>query len=100
MNQVLSDINLSGSTLKINLYASKYTHTKKRSIQMNIQELATAVVNELPIIICIFNNSYLGNVRQWQEMFYQKHYSQTCLRRRKSCAAICNTPPKLSGIYS
>lgn len=59
---------------------------------MNIQELATAVVNELPIIICIFNNSYLGNVRQWQEMFYQKHYSQTCLRRRKSCAAICNTP--------
>ena len=62
------------------------------SIQMNIQELATAVVNELSIIICIFNNSYLGNVRQWQEMFYQKHYSQTCLRRRKSCAAICNTP--------
>lgn len=58
-------------------------------IQMNIQELATAVVQELPIIICIFNNGYLGNVRQWQEMFYNKHYSSTCLRYRKSCEKNC-----------
>ena len=61
-------------------------------IQMNIQEIATAVVYELPIIICILNNGYLGNVRQWQEMFYKKRYSCTCLRYRKSCAAFCNTP--------
>lgn len=33
-------------------------------IQMNIQEMATAVVYELPIIVCILNNGYLGNVRQ------------------------------------
>ena len=61
-------------------------------IQMNIQEMATAVVYELPIIICILNNGYLGNVRQWQEMFYKKRYSCTCLRYRKSCATFCNTP--------
>lgn len=60
--------------------------------QMNIQEMATAVVYELPVIICILNNGYLGNVRQWQEMFFNKRYSSTCLRYRKSCAAACNTP--------
>lgn len=60
-------------------------------IQMNIQELATAVVEELPIIICIFNNGYLGNVRQWQEMFFNKRYSSTCLRYRKSCKNNCTT---------
>ncbi len=61
-------------------------------IQMNIQEMATAVVYELPVIICILNNGYLGNVRQWQEMFFDKRYSSTCLRYRKSCAVTCNTP--------
>ena len=61
-------------------------------IQMNIQEMATAVVYELPIAICIFNNGYLGNVRQWQEMFFNKHYSSVCLRYRKSCHVTCNTP--------
>ena len=54
-------------------------------MQMNIQEMATAVVYELPIIICILNNGYLGNVRQWQEMFYERRYSSTCMRFRKSC---------------
>ena len=63
-------------------------------IQMNIQEIATAVVYELPIIICILNNGYLGNVRQWQEMFYDRRYSSTCMRRRKSCGTGCNTPGK------
>ncbi len=58
-------------------------------MQMNIQELATAVVLELPLIICVMNNGYLGNVRQWQEMFYQNHYSSTCLRYRRSCARNC-----------
>lgn len=58
-------------------------------MQMNIQEMATAVVYELPIIICVLNNGYLGNVRQWQEMFYERRYSSTCMRWRKSCTEIC-----------
>ena len=41
-------------------------------IQMNIQELATAMVYGLQVIIVVFNNGYLGNVRQWQELFYEK----------------------------
>lgn len=56
-------------------------------MQMNIQEMATAIVYELPITICILNNGYLGNVRQWQEMFFDKRYSSTCMRYRKSCIA-------------
>jgi len=47
------------------------------SIQMNIQEMATAVQNNLPIKVVILNNQYLGMVRQWQEMFYDKCYSCT-----------------------
>lgn len=46
-------------------------------IQMNIQEFATAVIQKLPVIVCIFNNSYLGMVRQWQKLFYGKRYSMT-----------------------
>jgi len=47
------------------------------SIQMNIQEMATAVQNNLPIKVVILNNQYLGMVRQWQEMFYDRCYSCT-----------------------
>lgn len=47
------------------------------SIQMNIQELATAVQYKLPIKIVILNNQYLGMVRQWQELFYNKCYACT-----------------------
>jgi len=47
------------------------------SIQMNSQELMTAVANKLPIKILILNNGYLGMVRQWQEFFYEKNYSHT-----------------------
>ncbi|MDP2929842.1 MAG: biosynthetic-type acetolactate synthase large subunit [Candidatus Omnitrophota bacterium] len=47
------------------------------SIQMNIQELATVVVNKIPVKIIILNNSCLGMVRQWQELFYKKRYSYT-----------------------
>ncbi len=47
---------------------------------MNIQELATAVLEELPVILCIFNNEYLGMVRQWQKLFYGKRYAMTNLR--------------------
>ncbi len=51
------------------------------SIQMNIQETATAVLNNLPVIVCILNNRYLGMVRQWQEMFYGRNYSAVDLGR-------------------
>jgi len=47
------------------------------SIQMNIQEMATAVQHGLPIKIAILNNGYLGMVRQWQELFYDRRYSHT-----------------------
>ena len=49
------------------------------SIQMNIQELATAQRLGLPIVIVLLNNGYLGMVRQWQELFYNRRYSQTTL---------------------
>jgi acetolactate synthase-1/2/3 large subunit len=49
------------------------------SIQMNIQELATAVQYRLPVKVVILNNGALGMVRQWQELFFQGKYSQTCL---------------------
>jgi len=47
------------------------------SIQMNIQELATAIQYKLPVKIIILNNRYLGMVRQWQELFYEKRYAAT-----------------------
>ena len=47
------------------------------SIQMNIQELATAVQHRLPIKIALLNNGYLGMVRQWQELFRDRRYSHT-----------------------
>lgn len=47
--------------------------------QMNLQELATAVMLKLPITIVLFNNGYLGNVRQWQQLFYDKRYACTNL---------------------
>ncbi len=52
------------------------------SIQMNIQELATAVIEKLPIKIAILNNGYLGMVRQWQELFYEKRYAYTVLAKK------------------
>lgn len=49
-------------------------------MQMNIQEFATAVLEELPLILCVFNNEYLGMVRQWQKLFYGKRYGMTNMR--------------------
>ena len=49
------------------------------SIQMNIQEMATAVQYKLPVKVAILNNKFLGMVRQWQEFFYEKRYSHTCI---------------------
>jgi acetolactate synthase-1/2/3 large subunit len=48
-------------------------------VQMNIQEMATLVQNRLPVKIVILNNNFLGMVRQWQELFFDKRYSSTCL---------------------
>ncbi len=49
------------------------------SILMNIQELMTAVIYKLPVINVILNNNYLGMVRQWQTLFYDKRHSETDL---------------------
>jgi acetolactate synthase-1/2/3 large subunit len=49
------------------------------SIQMNIQELATCRQERLPVKVAILNNGYLGMVRQWQELFYNKQYSSTVM---------------------
>ncbi|OPX18867.1 MAG: acetolactate synthase catalytic subunit, partial [Desulfobacca sp. 4484_104] len=49
------------------------------SIQMNIQEMATAVEYDLPVKVAILNNQYLGMVRQWQQLFYKGVYSQTSM---------------------
>jgi len=50
------------------------------SIQMNIQEMATAVANQVAVKIAILNNGYLGMVRQWQELYHEKRYAQTFLK--------------------
>ncbi len=47
--------------------------------QMNIQELATVIQERLPVKIAILNNGFLGMVRQWQEIFFNKNYSGTVL---------------------
>ncbi|AGB40255.1 acetolactate synthase, large subunit, biosynthetic type [Halobacteroides halobius DSM 5150] len=62
------------------------------SFQMNLQELATVAKNELPVNIVVFNNQYLGMVRQWQEMFYDKRYSAVCLKQQADCPPGCSSP--------
>ena len=49
------------------------------SIQMNIQDLITAVSDKLPVTVCILNNRYLGMVKQWQKMFFDRRYSEVDL---------------------
>ncbi len=64
--------------------------TKERSVLvtgdgsfgMTLQELATAVTYNVPLVILIMNNGVLGMVRQWQTLFYDKHYSNTVLNRK------------------
>ena len=46
---------------------------------MTMQELATAVNYDVPVVVCILNNGYLGMVRQWQDLFWNKRYSYTCI---------------------
>ena len=47
--------------------------------QMTMQELATAMSDDVPVVVCILNNGYLGMVRQWQDLFWNKRYSFTCI---------------------
>lgn len=56
--------------------------TSDGSFGMNLNELATAVSQELPLVIVILNNGVLGMVRQWQKMFFDERYSQTTLNRK------------------
>lgn len=58
------------------------------SFGMNLNELATAVSQSLPIVIIILDNGVLGMVRQWQKCFYEERYSQTTLNRRTDFAAL------------
>lgn len=47
------------------------------SFSMTLNEIPTAVANNLPVKVCILNNSFMGMVRQWQELFFQRRYSKT-----------------------
>lgn len=53
-------------------------------VQMNIQEFATAMHYHLPVTLVVINNGYLGNVRQWQQLFYDKRYACTNLLMNES----------------
>ncbi|KJJ84094.1 acetolactate synthase large subunit, biosynthetic type [Candidatus Omnitrophus magneticus] len=67
------------------------------SIQMNIQELATAVIEKVPVKVIILNNSCLGMVRQWQELFFKKRYAFTILNKEE--ALFCPDFVKLAESY-
>ncbi|MBQ8000904.1 MAG: biosynthetic-type acetolactate synthase large subunit [Ruminococcus sp.] len=70
--------------------------TKERSVLvtgdgsfgMCLQELATAVTYNIPVVILIMNNGVLGMVRQWQTLFFDKHYSNTVLNRKTDFASL------------
>ena len=53
--------------------------------QMTMQELTTCAINDIPVKTVILNNAYLGMVRQWQELFFDKRYAQTSLRSDEYC---------------
>ena len=61
-------------------------------MQMNMQELATAMIEKANITVCIINNGYLGMVRQMQQLFYGKRYKITCLKRNIDCPDECKGP--------
>lgn len=65
-----------------------FLFTSDGSFGMNLNELATAVTQKLPITVIILNNGTLGMVRQWQTMFYEKRYSHTTLHRKTDFAAL------------
>jgi acetolactate synthase-1/2/3 large subunit len=59
------------------------------SFQMNIQELATVVANRIPLKMFVLNNSFLGMVRQWEDMMDDGHHYETCLARQQDCDPDC-----------
>jgi acetolactate synthase-1/2/3 large subunit len=59
------------------------------SFQMNIQELATVVANRIPLKMFVLNNSFLGMVRQWEDMMDGGHHYETCLARNSECDPEC-----------
>jgi len=59
------------------------------SFQMNIQELGTVVSNRMPIKMFVLNNSFLGMVRQWEDMMDDGHHYETCLARTSECEPDC-----------
>jgi len=58
------------------------------SFGMNLNELATAVRYNVPVVVLMMNNGVLGMVRQWQTLFYDKHYSNSVLQRKTDYAAF------------
>ena len=62
--------------------------TSDGSFHMNLNEMATAVTNRLPLTIVLLNNNALGMVRQWQKIFFSERYSQTTLNRKTDYAAL------------
>ncbi|MBE7041193.1 MAG: biosynthetic-type acetolactate synthase large subunit [Ruminococcaceae bacterium] len=58
------------------------------SFSMTLQELATAVSENIPLVILIFNNGVLGMVRQWQTLFFDKHYASSVLERQTDYVAL------------
>ncbi len=80
------------------------------SFGMNLNELATAVSFNVPVIIVLMNNGVLGMVRQWQSIFYQKHYSNTTLGRKTNFKKLaeafgadgyeCNTMEEFEKAFS
>ncbi len=63
--------------------------------QMSIQELATCAINKIPVKALVINNQYLGMVRQWQELFWDKKYSKVCLKQTPDCPPECKGPNPL-----
>lgn len=64
--------------------------TSDGSFHMNLAEMATAVSNELPLLVVLLNNQALGMVRQWQTLFYECRYSNTSLQRKTDFVALAD----------
>jgi acetolactate synthase-1/2/3 large subunit len=77
-----------GEPHAVQKYTKTVLFTGDGSFSMNLQELATAVSQQLPIVVVIFNNNALGMVRQWQALFYEQRYSATTLGRKTDFVAL------------